>query len=286
MSLGSQLVQILVPPGGVLLSVVVNAYYDESENDARHGQPPLICVAGYIFTKEAALAFDAEWKPLLDKYGLSHFSMADCNSQWGEFEKYSDAQCTDIQTEFFTVLKKHAKQGFAASFDLAAAHLMPSARAHGIDIVSPYTFCSYWCMYYGRTWAMQSGFPGRFAYFYEQGYLKQPEFARVMGDIFADEYLKKHFSYAAHSFADKRDVRQFQAADILAWQWRNYVAKTMMGGTKMRGDLKSLLEIPTQRIDFNEAKVLDFIRTIQEGKNVRQRVLRKAIRVALGRDDA
>lgn len=260
--LGSWLVDSLVPPGGLLLSLV-GAYFDESVNAAEHGQPPMLSVAGYLFTEDAARAFDAQWRVLLVKYELDHFSMADCNSQWGEFEKYSDAECIEIQKEFFAVLKRHALQGFAASFDLAHAGLLPSAKTHGIEIVSPYTFCCYWCLFYGRTWARAVNFRGQIAYLYEQGYLKQPEFARVIGDIFANEELKAHFFCAAHGFADKRKATQLQAGDILAWQWRNHVTKRMQGTYKMRGDLLSLLDIPTHKIDFDQAKIVEFIELVR-----------------------
>jgi hypothetical protein len=252
---------------------LVSAYFDESENVGDVDTPPMISVGGYFFNKENALLFDAEWRSLLNRYELTHFSMADCNSQWGEFKKYSNTECIGIQTEFIEVLKRRALRGFAACMETSLGRLLPSAKSHGINLISPYSFCSYWCLFYGRTWGQQNKFSGRIAYFYEQGYLRQPEFDRIIGDMFANDSLKDQFFYASHTFADKRDVPQLQAADILAWQWRMHSVRRSQG-KPMRRDLASILEIPSDKMDFDEPTILDFLGVVRGNRLEKERRLR------------
>jgi hypothetical protein len=262
---------------------LVSGYFDASENDEKHGRQPTICVAGYFFEKDKVLLFDAKWRALLSKYGLSHFSMADCNSQWGEFKNFTPDECDAMQIEFFAILKSNAFRGFAAAMATSLAHLLPSARSHGIDLVSPHSFCSYWCLFYGRLWSLRTDFAGRIAYFYEQGDLLQPEFARIIDAMFSDDALKEQFYYASHTFADKRDVPQLQAADILAWQWRMNRVRSAEGKPS-RQDLVSLLDIPTDKIDFTKPTIEGFLNVLKERRLEREgklRELRNAIRRAL-----
>jgi hypothetical protein len=50
-------------------------YFDESDS---HKGASALCVAAYLFEKEACKALDLEWKAVLDEFGLPFFHMVDC----------------------------------------------------------------------------------------------------------------------------------------------------------------------------------------------------------------
>ncbi|HTW38541.1 MAG TPA: DUF3800 domain-containing protein [Steroidobacteraceae bacterium] len=251
---------------------LIEAFYDESDSTSEPQNPQVLCVGGYLFDSERARALEGEWRPLLDKYGLTHFSMADCNSQWKEFAKYSDPECVVIQTAFMGVLKAHAKAGFCASIELRHRHLLPSSRQHGLDIISPYTLCCFWCVEHARYWSRKNSFDGRFAYFFEDGYGDEPEATAVMRGMFASPWVKEKYRHASDTFASKRDVVMLQTADILAWQWRKNVMERMKGNMRIRADLKSLLDIPTENIHFDAQTIFEFLSLLKRNRLRREGV--------------
>jgi hypothetical protein len=253
-----------------MAATLIEAYYDESDSTSEPQKPQVLCVGGYFFESDDARLFQAEWIPLLDEYGLTHFSMADCNSQWKEFERYSDDECIVIQTRFFEVLKKHAKAGFTASMELRHRDLLPSSLSHGISIISPYTLCCFWCLEYARIWAPKNSFSGEFAYFFENGYTDEWEATKVIKGMFCDPWVCKKYLHASDTFASKKKVPLLQAADILAWQWRKDVVARLMGNLKTRRDLMSLLDIPTETIHFNEHSIQEFIKVVIRGSRLRR----------------
>ncbi len=53
---------------------LVEAYFDESYGDGS----PFLCLGGYIFSKESAIAADAEWQRMLtDYFYFVRFAAAD-----------------------------------------------------------------------------------------------------------------------------------------------------------------------------------------------------------------
>lgn len=263
--LGLRLLEILVPQGRLALSLI-EAYYDESDSTSEPNLPQVLCVGGYLFDSDAARALESEWKPLLQKYGLTYFHMASCNSQWGEFEQYTDDECVVIQTEFFEVLKRRARRGFAASVELRHKDLLPSYLRQGIEIISPYALLCYWCLEHARAWTKMEGLEAQFAYFFESGYEKQSEVAKIMRDMFSDPIIKKKYLWGSDAFVPKEKAVLLQTADIIAWQWRRSQTLRLAGKTKPRGDFLSLLEIPTDSVHFDEEKIRAFIEQIRESR--------------------
>ena len=59
------------------------AYFDAS---GTHGAAKDLCLAGYIFRKDAAIAFDEDWRRMLGKFGLPYFHMKECAHAKGVFK--------------------------------------------------------------------------------------------------------------------------------------------------------------------------------------------------------
>ena len=72
MSLAQRFMDVLLPRGGCVMAFA-EMYFDESE-DVRHN---LLCVAGYLFKKEKAVALEQKWASILAEAGLTHFHMVE-----------------------------------------------------------------------------------------------------------------------------------------------------------------------------------------------------------------
>lgn len=235
-------------------------YFDESE-DAKH---KLLCVAGYLFRKEKRERLEREWNSVLKRESLPYFRMVDCAQGSGVFQGFGKERRSQIQIELFDILKEHMETGISISFDLRFDHLCPSAIYHGIDVVSPYSLCAYFCMMQGRKWASESKFEGEIAYFFESGHKHQTQANRIMNAVFDVPELRSYYRYGTHSFVPKDKVVALQCGDILAWQWSKYIKDKRESRRKPRADLMSLLERPHFTIHFNEEVLVEFRRVVKK----------------------
>jgi len=170
--------------------------------------------------------------------------MVECAHGNRQFEGRSKDERIDVETRLIGLIKKYATQGYTISFELKFASLLPSAKQQGLEIVSPYAFCCYFCLMALRSWANRTGYNGKIAYFSESGRASHAEANRIMNAIFTEPTLREFYRYGAHAFVDKKLVRPLQCADLLAWQWRKYRKDLLQGKEKARGDLLSLLKAP------------------------------------------
>lgn len=250
-----RLLDILLPSGGYVLTLV-EAYFDESGGSDANS--PIFCVAGYLYEKDACISIDKEWKKVLEDHHLNYFRMVECAHGNKEFDKRTKEERIEVQTKLINLIKKYALQGYSVSFDLRFSHLVPSGKAHGIEIISPYSLCCYWCLMAARNWADRNNYNGKIAYFFESGHANHAEANKIMNSIFDVPDLRDFYRYLSHSFADKKLVRPLQSADILAWQRRKNVKERMAGNNKTRADLLSLLESEHFTTHFDEKTLLDF----------------------------
>lgn len=257
MSLATRFIDILLPAGGYVVALA-EMYFDESEDS----NEKLLCVAGYLFKKENCQSLEQKWNVVLKRENLPYFRMVDCAHGNGVFKGFEQKRRSEIQKELFDLLKAHMESGISISFDLRYSNLCPSAKHHGIDIVSPYALCAYFCMMQGRKWAHDNQFTGEIAYFFEAGHKHQTQANHIMKDIFSVPELRSHYRYGAHAFVPKEKSGALQCGDILAWQWLKNVKDRRKGKNRTRADLWSLLEKPHFTIHFDEYKLNEFRKVI------------------------
>lgn len=256
--LTERFLDVLLPSRGGYTLQLVESYFDESES---HG---VLCVAGYLFEKGACVELSAQWGNVLSDHDLDYFHMVDCAHNTGQFKGKSKAECIEIQTKLINLIKQYAIRGYTVSFELRYAHLLPSAHAHGLEIVSPYSLCCYFCLMFCRQCAETMKFSGEIAYFFESGHKHSGEAHRLMDVIFASETLREFYRYGGHAFLDKKKARPLECADLLAWQWRKNVKERALGNNKPRKDLWSLLELEHFGTHFKRQTVLDMRAAIQQ----------------------
>ena len=68
------------------------AYFDESGTGADALD---LCLAGYVFERDRAVAFDLEWRQMLSDFGLPYFHMKECVHNVGVYAHLTPGQCDE-----------------------------------------------------------------------------------------------------------------------------------------------------------------------------------------------
>jgi len=110
-SLIARLLDILLQNGGYAVQMV-EAYFDESGS---HENSPVLCVAGYIIEKDACIQLDAEWKRVLDSYGLPYFRMSSCAHGTKPLDALSSEQRIAVEKEVIAIMRQHVAYGIAVT---------------------------------------------------------------------------------------------------------------------------------------------------------------------------
>ncbi|MGA2903233.1 MAG: hypothetical protein ABSD98_05360 [Candidatus Korobacteraceae bacterium] len=204
----ARLLQILLPNGGLTLHMV-ETYFDESIRSR------LLCVCGYIMEKDAAISLDSEWQKALKTYNLPVFRMSPCANGAPPFDRLSIDERIALEAYLINLIRAHVSFGVAVTVETDVfAEVMPACP----EVGSPYAFCAHNCLVAVKSWADQSDYHGTVAHFFESGYANAAEANALMNRIVSLPKLRKTHRYGSHTFAQKKDVRPLQAADILVWQ--------------------------------------------------------------------
>src|SRR4051794_29974831 len=79
----------------------------------------IVGVGGYLFRKKNLKPFERQWRRMLNKYGLDHFHMTDCNAKVpaGPFKDagMDKDDCDDAARLAIAAIKEHATHGFSAA---------------------------------------------------------------------------------------------------------------------------------------------------------------------------
>lgn len=208
----SRLLNILLQNGGYAVQFV-ETYFDESGS---HNGSPVLCVAGYIIEKDACVQLDQEWKRVLDEYELPYFRMSSCAHGTKPFDVLSPEQRIAVEKEMIAIMRQHITYGIAVTVQPWSFEALIPKNQNWDD---PYTMCAHTCLLAVRNWANQNQYNGKIAYFFESGHRSQSSANSIMDHVFNDPGLRALYRYSSHTFADKKDVRPLQAADLIAWQW-------------------------------------------------------------------
>jgi hypothetical protein len=215
------------------------AYFDESGTDAKS---TILCVAGYIFLEENAVAFEVEWKKMLEKYGIPFFHMVDCAHGTGYFKALSPVHRIEIQKEAIALTKRYASKGIALSIEKSAFPDVGPLKLWS----TPYTFLCGQVLYGVQLWADEAGFEGEIEYVFEAGADgEKKSVAETTNALLSSDDTRKLFRYSKHTHATKTEAVQLQCADLLAWHWFTHQRRTQEGKGK-RADFKNLIGL---RID-------------------------------------
>lgn len=238
-------------------------FIDES---GTHDGSPCISVGGVIFKKNKAKEFSKKWAFQLRRRGLEYFRMSECTHQQGQFLGKSSDECLDAELSLLKLIYQFAEAGFGLSFSEKDFERTYEGVRDGIEWKhlsgEAYSRLIHESLVYAGGWAKRANFQGRLAYFFEAGHRHQnaahrrveevvhpsPDLfgidmeavAREMGKIFGlSESAHQAYRYLSHAFVDKREFAPLQAADLIAWLWRN-TAIRQMNGKEPRKDWEAL----------------------------------------------
>jgi hypothetical protein len=256
---------VLLPRGGFMVSLTeihdhAEVYVDESGS---HDGAPILCVAGYVFEKQAAIDFDSAWQGNLKDAGLDYFRMSACAGGGEPFEDKTMPERIAIETQLIGLTKQTTASGFAVTLNEAEYDaIIPKNDQLG----SAYSYCLRMCLVAVRKWGDRSNFHGDIAYFFESGHRSQAEANAIMNRIFKDPEHRARYRYAGHAFVDKNKARPLQAADLLAWQWRIDVQRKRDRVNVSRKDCVALIRPEKDWVmDFNAAALTELAGLIRSG---------------------
>lgn len=228
------------------------AFFDESGTAA---SSPFLCVAGYLFEKDAALELSDKWQEFFSKDGefrVEYFHMTDCNVAKGVFAHLSDEECDRAARKAIELIKQYAKHGIALSIEKSAFHLIPPSGG-SLWGKSPYAMLSNQVGFAIRDWVPTGD---RVSYFFEAGAHGQNDALVAMSQFLCAPETKDIFRHGSHSFLAKPEAPLLQCADMLAWQWHKHCNRSAAGNHKLRGDFKSLLSVPTVKHHYGRDELI------------------------------
>ena len=214
------------------------AYLDESYTDSG---VPIWAVGGYLFRSDQARLADAEWKRVLDDFGVPHFHMVDVAPCKEIFEPLGMDRCDQLAHAMIDIIKRYALFG-------AVAFTNPKLDNYAVKAGVPddaYARCLEMCVLGLGDMASLQDATARVAFFFETGH-GTGNIASRMLTARTDGYFYTKASkwYVSHAFAKKTEVRLLQAADLLVWQGAKYLKDKVSKARKPRKDFKSLMELP------------------------------------------
>ena len=194
------------------------AYYDASGKVLAGG---FLSVAGLVSTEKKWSKFEARWNERLGEFDVPRFHMVEFMQSRGNFRGWAG----DItkRGEFLSGLVKTIKQGVnkifvvtltADSVDALAAMF----KFGGLKAEGAYHIAAGTCMHMIEAWVGRK-YPGKHvAHVHEHGDLGQGTLPVVVSSRFQMRFVRKRDESG-------RDIRPFEAADLVAWEYRKHVHK-------------------------------------------------------------
>jgi hypothetical protein len=228
------LLSILAPSRNDLVAFY-QTFLDESDS---HDGADAICVAAYLFEKEACAKLDLEWHSALSEFGLPYFHMVDCVHLVEPFDKLTREQSIEAEKRMIALIRDHMLFGAAMTVNEKDYNTWAARKELG----TAYTYCCWQTITMVNTWMDDQGLDGQLGYFFEAGHTSAGETNSIMGTIAMDPEMKAEYRYASHTFVDKEKVRPIQTADIFAWLHANHFKRIRRGEKRPRKDYAALIQ--------------------------------------------
>jgi len=247
------------------------AYFDCSQTGQQRGT---VAVSGWLSTAERWIAFEEEWKQILDSFGVPYFHM----KEFAHFRgAYSDGwkDNEDKRRAFLRALlgaiSHHATAGFAClveAKDYDAVDREYCVREH---FGSEYALCARVCVAKVRMWLQGHGLDITAEYVFDDGDLRGRLSHLMQSDGYPPPIYKPSRDRVAKDGTPIRGFLPLQAADLAAYELRK--------GWDDFGEATTMAEVSRYRQSFrgvgaalNEGDwgrcSADDLRQICRGRNV------------------
>jgi hypothetical protein len=249
-----RLICVVVPENGCLL-VLAESYFDETNT---HQSDDRFCVAGYVFTKNAAEEQAGRWRGMLEKWGLPYFHMVDCAHGVGVFKHMNDDECDLAAREAIQIIKDTAGAGiYVTVLESEYLEIVPQHKFFG----SAYDACARDTISGVSAWIERNNFEGSMHYYFEAGAETENNASYCILQMMGDPDIRRESCYGGHSFVPKEQSPGAQAADVLAWH-AGQDCKRALRGDPIRRDFASLIEIPHIGVHLTREKLHERARII------------------------
>jgi len=214
---------------------MLSAYLDES---GTHQSAAALCVGGLLFTKRNAKQLNREWKKVLNQAGISHFHLVDKSHLRGEFEGKSRRFADDVYRKLLALTNQYASGGVGVGCALSEK-MFNKLRLPNRQI-SRYAASMIVGMQLMSIVAQQLNHK-RISFFIESGHKDEGQLAVIAKRLFQTAGLP-----GSCVFADKKELRPLQTADILVYELNKHfteLKKAESSGMEprpTRGSLRSL----------------------------------------------
>lgn len=181
----------------------------------------MLCVAGVVSTERKWRRFEEDWNRELDRFGVSAFHMRNFAHSRGEFREWAGKP--ELRAEFLQSLIGVTKRGIHKAFATIIPADVFAALSNVFDFGTAshsgaYHVAAVWNMGQAERWIAEKHRGRTVCHFLEKGDTGQ-------GALAAGER-----PFVQHvTILPKRDpasgayIRPFEAADLIAWEYRKYV---------------------------------------------------------------
>jgi hypothetical protein len=240
--------------------MLFQSYYDASgsESSPENG----LTVVGLVATEAKWLRFQRAWEQVLDEHGITahhmrHFAGSSPKSEFASW-KADDPRRASYVAALIKALKQGMHKGFVVTLEPSALLTVNQEVQFGDH---GYALAANLCRRYVEQWAVQKHPAAELQHIFEDG----DNGRGVLRDLaaFSDivDGLRFPFATVEKVGPDGQRVRQFEAADLVAWEARRMVIDA---GTPGRSPRRSLIEIarmlPLAGTTLTAAKILPICR--------------------------
>lgn len=233
-------------PTGGYSSLLHHVYFDES---GTHSGSPAMALGAYVFERTQSARFARDWAKELQRIGIPFAHMTDCANGNGPYADLSMQERIDSNKRLIEHIKRRATIGFAVAVSAREYEKVMSWDNYPI---TPYAFCTAYCVTMIHNWATKNRPVAKFAYFFESGHEDQRDANRIINSIVGSSAEK---TYASHTFVSKEHANQLQAADMLAWQVAHHIKRKGEGHLMPRRDYLALLRPHDVLHEMNESLI-------------------------------
>jgi len=218
-------------------------YFDES---GTHDKSKAVVVAGYIATVDQWAEFEREWWDMLKAENISMFHRTDLECFLNEFSEqngWNPTRRERMVKRAQGIIKRRVNAGVSSGVIKRTYDEIITGEARQHYGRHYYTFAVSDCLKQVAEWVKDYRRAELIQYVFECGAEGQAEVNEAFREIYEDTDLRERYHLEGWSFADKRNVVQLQAADLLAYESFKHMDNRIVGGVKrdMRKSLYDLL---------------------------------------------
>jgi hypothetical protein len=225
------------------------AYFDES---GTHTDSSILSLGVYISTNEQWREFEREWREVLDDAGITFFHMAKYESRHGEYKDWDNEKRVRVIKRLLGIIKRRVRIGIVSCLIYSAYdELIKSDPARLAFFGTPYAFNVHMCMKSISIWAERFSLSHfePVAFVFENGAGYNGEIRRLFDRYVRVRHIKTNYRLDTLMFADKREIVQLQAADILAYEARKR-AMNQLNESQRQFTRKSMSELFVHPNDY------------------------------------